>query len=198
MGALRDCEAVADSLLGQPINSLTALAFVAGGLVILARTDLAWLGWASVGTGIGSFLFHGPMPPFAEWAHDTSLAWLLLVVAGIATPRERWTGLPGLALLALPIAVVPGLGDPIGATLAVVAIGGLVLRERSRHTFGALGLLAVAAVVGRLGSTGGPLCDPESTLQPHGLWHLAAATSVTWFALARTRAVRVAEPSVSE
>jgi hypothetical protein len=183
MGALRDCEAIVESFLGQPVNSLTALAFLGAGSVVLARTSLRWVGWALVATGVGSFLFHGPMPPGAEWIHDATLAWLLLVVAGIGLRRERWTGLPGLAALAAVLAAFPVLGDPVGAGLSGVAIGALIFRDRSIRTLGPMSLLVVVAVVGRLGATGGPLCDPDSILQPHGLWHLGAAAAVTWWAL---------------
>jgi hypothetical protein len=50
---------------------------------------------------------------------------------------------------------------------------------------GPLALLAVVAVIGRLGATGGPLCDPDSLWQPHGLWHVGAAVVVVWWALRR-------------
>ena len=44
-----------------------------------------------------------------------------------------------------------------------------------------------SAVVGRLGATGGPLCDPGSWLQPHGLWHISAAAALGWWAVAAPR-----------
>lgn len=184
MGALRDCEAVVDAFLGQPVNSLTSLAFVAGGVVILWRSGPKWVGIASVATGVGSFLFHGPMTPRSEWVHDFTLAWLILVVAGVGKSWERWTRLPGLAALAVATAI-PGLADPVAVALAAVAIFILVRDDRSVSTLGPLVLLAIVAVIGRLGATGGPLCDPGSAWQPHGLWHLGAATAVVWWALAR-------------
>jgi hypothetical protein len=48
---------------------------------------------------------------------------------------------------------------------------------------GPLVLLGSVAIIGRLGATGGPLCDPDSILQPHGLWHLGAAAALLWWAL---------------
>lgn len=182
-GALRDCEEVVHGLLGQPVNSLTALAFVVAGVVIIWRSDHMWVGIASVATGIGSFLFHGPMPPYSAWVHDVTLAWLLLVVAGHGRSWERWAHLPGLLMIAVVIAV-PGAGDPVGVALAALAIVLLLIDDRSIATIGPLTLLVVVAVIGRLGATGGPLCDPTSIWQPHGLWHLGAAAAVTWWALA--------------
>jgi hypothetical protein len=35
--------------------------------------------------------------------------------------------------------------------------------------------LLVAFVVWSLGKDGGPLCDPQSLLQPHAVWHLLDA-----------------------
>ncbi|MGD2042436.1 MAG: hypothetical protein PVJ28_02230 [Acidimicrobiia bacterium] len=185
MGALRDCERVVGPLLGQPANTLSTLALaVAGGLVI-RKTSSSWLGYALLATGLGSFLFHGPMPPLAEWAHDVTLAWLLLVVAGLGRPWERWTRLAGLVILGALFALWPGMGDPVGVALAVLAISLLLLEDRSRDTVGPVILLTAVAIIGRLGATGGPLCDPDSLLQPHALWHIGSATAVAWWALRR-------------
>jgi hypothetical protein len=183
MGALRDCEAVVHSILGQPVNTITAFAFVVGGMVVIMRSDRLWVGVATIATGIGSILFHGPMPPYAEWAHDFTLAWLLLVVASRGRAWERWAHAPGLAVLAAVIPL-PGAADPVTVALASVAIVALVMQDRSSTTMAPLTLLVVVATVGRLGATGGPLCVPESIWQPHGLWHIGAATAVTWWALA--------------
>ena len=184
MSAAADCEAIGDGLLGQPVNAVTTFAFVAAGVwIITRRPDRSWVGAAVIATGLGSFLFHGPMPPGAEWAHDVTLAWLLLLVAGTGTRWERATRIPGLLILSAFFALVPAAADPIAVALAAVAVVGIRL-DRSPHTWGAFSLLAVAAIVGRLGATGWPLCDPESLIQLHGVWHLAAAVSVLWWALA--------------
>ena len=186
MGALRDCEAVVHAVLGQPVNSLTTVAFVVGGLIVVVRTRHTWVGIASIATGIGSFLFHGPMPPYAEWAHDATLAWLLLVVGSHGRSWERWARIPGLLVIA-GIVAVPGTANALAVVLAAGAIVLLLMADRSLATLGPLTLLVTVAVIGRLGATGGPLCDPSSVWQPHGLWHLGAATAVTWWALARER-----------
>jgi hypothetical protein len=186
MGALRDCEAIVDAFWGQPANSATALAFVIGGLIVIVRSELTWVGIASIATGLGSFLFHGPMPPLSEWVHDLTLAWLLLVIAGVGRPWEKWTRLPGLAAVAA-ICAIPGAADPFAGVLAVVAVVLVLAADRSARTIGPMVLLGVAAVLGRLGATGGPLCDPDAIFQPHAVWHLSAATAVTWWALARPR-----------
>ncbi|MGH8952954.1 MAG: hypothetical protein ACRDX9_16245, partial [Acidimicrobiia bacterium] len=71
----------------------------------------------------------------------------------------------------------------IAVALTIVAIVS-VLRGRSYRALPPLVLLALVAIYGRLGATDGPLCDPESVFQPHGVWHLGSALAVTWWALA--------------
>lgn len=187
MGALADCERIANSLIGQPANALSALAFVIAGVIIARRRDLTWIGVAVAATGVGSFLFHGPMAPGGVWIHDTTLVWLIAVIAGWNRPWERWTRLPGLALLGVVFAGAPLVADPVAIALTGAALGLILIPSRSLENLGPVALLGVAAVVGRLGATGGPLCDPNSLLQAHAIWHIGAATAVTWWALARPK-----------
>ncbi|MGH8948332.1 MAG: hypothetical protein ACRDXF_05675, partial [Acidimicrobiia bacterium] len=65
------------------------------------------------------------------------------------------------------------------------ALLSILRSDRSPAALAPLLLLAVVAVFGRLGATGGPLCDPGSLLQPHAVWHLGSALAVAWWALAR-------------
>ena len=186
MGAAADCEAIGVGFLGQPINALTTLGFVlAGIIVIVRRRDGGWIGIGLIATGIGSLLFHGPMPPGNEWAHDVTLAWLVTMVAGWGSRWERLTHLPALAVIGLFFAVLPIIADPFAVVMTFVAVISILRRDRTPATVAPLLLLAAAAVFGRLGATGGPLCDPESLFQPHAVWHLGAATAVAWWALAR-------------
>ena len=184
MGALRDCEAVSDAFLGQPVNTLTTAAFIVAGILVIARSEHTWVGIASIATGIGSFLFHGPMPTYSGWVHDFTLAWLLLVVASHGRQWERWARFPGLMIIAAVLAI-PGTADPVAVTLAAAAIVLLLMRDRTFSTLGPLALLGIVAVIGRLGATGGPLCDPGSIWQPHGLWHVGSAAAVAWWAMAQ-------------
>lgn len=185
MGAEVDCERIGTGWLGQPVNSLTSLIFVAAGAIIAGRRpERAWVGVAVAATGVGSFLFHGPMPAGSQLAHDVSLAWLLATVPAVGTRWDRWVILPGLAVLGAFLAISPSLADPLFIALTALVIIVLLRRDRSFATIGPLALLVTSALVGRLGATGWPLCDPDSIIQPHGLWHLGAAVAVTWWALA--------------
>ena len=183
MGAAADCESIGGGLLRQPVNSITTLAFVAAGLwIVTRRPDRRWVGIALMATGIGSLLFHGPMPAGAEWAHDVTLAWLLLVVAGTGTGWEKPTHIPGLLVIGVLFALLPAIADPVAVGITVIAVVVRIRLDRSSHTWGALALLAVSGIVGRLGATGWPLCDPSSIFQTHGLWHVASAAAVAWWA----------------
>lgn len=181
MGAASDCEWIRPDLLGQTVNTTTTIALVLAGLWLLGRPRARWIGIALTATGLGSFVFHGPMPWWGEWAHDTSLAWLVAVVAGFDTRYEGVSRAPALLGLSLIFALEPTLGDPMAATLSVVAAGSLLSRRPPRQHLYPLALLGAVALVGRLGSTGGPLCDPASPWQPHGLWHVGAAAAILWW-----------------
>ena len=133
MGAAADCEAIGVGFLGQPINALTTLGFVlAGIIVIVRRRDGGWIGIGLIATGIGSFLFHGPMPPGNEWAHDVTLAWLVTMVAGWGSRWERFTHLPALAVIGLFFAVFPVIADPFAVVMTVVAVISILRRDRTR------------------------------------------------------------------
>jgi hypothetical protein len=100
-----DCELIrVDGLLAQPVNALSALAFVAVGVWLVVRRR-SLLGVLTVAVGIGSFLFHGPQPAGAKWIHDVSILWLLaalivpggrnfISIAGAAV-AGCWPGSPG-------------------------------------------------------------------------------------------------------
>ncbi len=185
MGAFGDCELVGPGLLGQPVNTLTTLPFlVLGGWLVSSRRS-PWVGVGLIATGAGSFVFHGPMPIWSEWVHDVTLAWLIALIGGLATGWERWSRLPTLASLAVLFAVLPIAADPVTAALTVVVGGVILLRRPPAGELMPLGFLAVLAILGRLGSTGGPLCNPSSVWQLHGLWHIGAAVAVTWWTVVR-------------
>ena len=186
MGAAADCEAIGAGFLGQPINALTTLGFVvAGVIVIVRRREMRWIGIGLIATGLGSFLFHGPMPTGNEWAHDVTLAWLVTMVAGWGTRWEKLSRLPTLAVIGVLFAVLPVIADPFAVVMTVAAVVSILRRDRSSAAIAPMLLLGAVAVFGRLGTTGGPLCDPESVLQPHAVWHLGAAAAVAGWALAR-------------
>lgn len=182
MGATVDCEAIGAGLLGQPINAVTSLALLAAGLFVFERARDVWVAAGLAAAGLGSFLFHGPLAPGGVWIHDVTLAWLILVVGLRARSLERVGALLGLAVIGPAFLVLGDAADVLTGALAAAVILLLVSNARGRDTLGPLILLGVSAVIGRLGATGGPLCDPDSLFQTHGVWHLGAAAAVAWWA----------------
>ncbi len=153
-----DCEAVRDGILGQPANTVTSLAFVAAGLIVLdaVRRQRAGdptrrlFGWLLVAIGIGSVLYHGPHPPGARFVHDLPIlgvvAFVVFVEVSARRSSERWP-----------------LPRETTVVLAVCAAAG--------------------ALTWALGRTGSPLCDPDGVIQLHALWHLFAAAALGLWSL---------------
>jgi hypothetical protein len=178
MPAAADCERIRpEQLLGQPVNALTSLAFVVVGLALMRRRPL--IGVLTAGVGLGSFAFHGPMPPWSEWLHDLTLITLILGVGLEHRPRV-WLALAVAS--ALLFAAAPGAADPLTAAASVVVVLPWV-----RRAFLPVAVLAGGALVGTLSRTGWPLCDPGTLWQGHGLWHLSAAAAI-WLWAWRTSA----------
>ena len=69
-----------------------------------------------------------------------------------------------------------------GSILLVLGVVGARMAQRLRRREpvaprAAVAALAAGGVAWVLGRTDGPLCDPDSLLQPHALWHALAAVA---------------------
>jgi len=162
-----------------------------------------WLAVAVAANGVGSGLYHGPGWPSSRWCHDVAAIAVPVLVAADGLGRirgwdDRTSTRVGLGAVAAVAAVV-GIG-PATNSIFLLAVGGAVLAEvavAGRHPVLAAGGLAEAGrPAGRrsrgimlaalavgvpaylLGRTGGPLCRPDSLLQPHALWHLLTAVAM--------------------
>jgi hypothetical protein len=147
-----DCESIGDGLFAQPVNAATSLAYVLAGLVLWLRLPEPERFRAGglyalflALIGAGSVIYHG-----------------LQQIPGARLMHD----VPIPALLTLIVAVVlwrwrqhaltlPGLSRWRLWTVVIVFIG--------------------APVAYALGRTGSPVCDADSELQPHGLWHMLTA-----------------------
>jgi hypothetical protein len=111
-----DCEALRDGWLGQPINSLSSLAYVVAGAAVARSGGPAGPAAALAAVGLGSLLYHGPMPPIAELAHDASVIALLVALALVV-----WRGRAGrpraLAVVAAAAGITINLLSRTGAPL---------------------------------------------------------------------------------
>jgi hypothetical protein len=152
-----DCEGLGAGWLAQPANALSSLAYVAAGAGLLWRNRRAdsrgpaLLAGACglIAVGIGSVAYHGPQPAWAALAHDGTIAWLAVAVAGRA-----------ITLLRGPMGGRAGLGVLASAW-----------RPAARWVLPA----SAAYLAGR---TGSPFCHPASLWQPHSAWHTLSAVAL--------------------
>ena len=180
MLATSDCELIRDAFLAQPMNALSSLAFLAVGLLI--RRSRPVIGALAIGVAVGSFLFHGPTPAWAEWAHDVTLVALL---AGLILEHQAQLLIAVVGLLGAAFALWPAVTEPLTVVVAVVAAWSVtrsLWATESRWREASAALLGSGLIIQMLSRTGGPLCDPPSLLQGHALWHLLAAGALLAFA----------------
>jgi hypothetical protein len=156
-----DCERLHDGLIAQPVNTASALAYVAVGAWVVSRSlgrgappdrrRLAF-GLAVAAAGIGSVDYHGPGSPAARLLHDGGL---YAVVGYVA-----WTE-------------------------AARRVGRVRLPPSRRVAYRvALAATAAGAACWWLGRTASPWCDPDSLFQPHAAWHLLGAAALGAWGLA--------------
>jgi len=196
-----DCEHIGQGLLAQPANTLSSLAYVLAGLLILGRAAVARPGArvapavyavTVVGVGIGSAAFHGPMPAWGRFGHNLSIAAVLAFVIGYDVALARGASAnTGLAMFvaitgacAIVLAVSPDVSNALDAVLvigAVVAEIGVSRTAAGRATADGrlwiliVGAVAIGAFLNALGRTDAPLCQPDSPVQLHALWHVLTA-----------------------
>jgi Ceramidase len=197
-----DCEHIGQGLLAQPANTLSSLAYVVGGVLLLwralaltrpsARVTVTVYALTVVSVGAGSAVFHGPMPGWGRFAHDLSIAAVLAFIIGYGAAFARrapastgltvFGGLVGAC--AIVLAVWPDASNALDAVLVVGAVGTEIAAVRSPTGrdvgYGRLWIVAVVALapgalLNALGRTDAPLCDPNSLVQLHAVWHVLTA-----------------------
>lgn len=199
-----DCELHSQSW-GQPVLAATSWAYVVAGLALAVwfsrRSDIP-RGWAwafvigLVLTGLGSVDYHGPAWTPQPYTHDGGLSLALLVALGIDLTRISGNSRVGVsvAVVAAFVGVTVMILNPdLSPLLAgVIAIALLVceaviyrrgLRAINWTQYAALASLLVGGVVFALSRSGGPLCQPDSLLQGHGMWHVLTATALALWAV---------------
>ena len=85
--AAGDCERLHDGLIAQPVNTASALAYVAVGAWLLRRRQPLF-GLAVAAAGIGSIDYHGPGSPAARLLHDGGLYAVVGYVAWTEVARR--------------------------------------------------------------------------------------------------------------
>lgn len=211
--AASDCEAITQHLIAQPANTVSSLAYVvAGGLLLTrsrrvlpsARLRARAVAAALVAVGVGSVAFHGPGGPVAHWLHDLSIVAVALAALTPATGtadrgpvrRRAVTLLVAGTAAGILLALVPSAGNALAVPGLAAAIA-MTARRRTGPTLHALGglvLLAGGAALGALSRTGEPLCHPAALLQGHAAWHVLSAAGLALLACALDGA-RTAAPA---
>jgi hypothetical protein len=195
------CEQCRVGFLGQPASAVTSAAFVvagAGFLVARSRSGSQCdrpvhdrpkvFALLVAGVGLGSFIQHGPHPDWQAYAHDLPLASVLVFAATDAasdlTGRELSQGcwlIPSAAMIPV-VASGPRASTIVQATIATAAIGLNLMRAR-RHpalhktVITALMTAAAGAVIGPVMDRTS-VCQPNSLIQGHALWHVLAAAAL--------------------
>lgn len=202
------CEPIAHGFLREPVSAWSSLVFVAAAVlvVVLARrragapggpdrhdgVEASSAGYAVMvaGIGVGSFLQHGPDPPWADLAHDLPLlaTVMLITVDALADlvghPRRWWSWVLPTVALAPVIHWLPRAGDVSQVVLALVAVLVSVYRalrrpHLRRPVVGTVALLALAGGVEIMSGPGWPWCDPGTRWWfGHAIWHAAVAASL--------------------
>ena len=153
-----DCERLHGGLIAQPVNTASALAYVAAGAWLAGRGlrrdqgVMAAFGLAVAAAGIGSVDYHGPGSPAARVLHDGGLYAVVGYVAW--TEVTRW----------VRRAPLPG-GRRAAYRLALAAT-------------------AAGAACWWAGRTASPWCDPDRLLQLHAAWHALGAAALGAWAVA--------------
>jgi hypothetical protein len=147
---------------------------------------------AVIGVGVGSAAFHGPMPVWGRFAHDFSIAAVLAFVIGYDVAFARGAAVDrGLVVFvglaggcAAVLAAWPDAANGLDALVVVAAVAAELAAARSpigrvtgdaRVWMLAAGVLVIGAILNALGRTDAPLCDADSPVQLHAVWHVATA-----------------------
>jgi len=177
--ALADRDRAAGGAM-NPMRSGRFYALVYGGLAVFL--------------GPGSMFFHGGLTHLGGWLDNVSMIlYVTFILCYDAFRIWHWDDRIGAfvatfvginVVLGILTWFLEGSGTILFAALAVVAVvtegvilaahpGGLTRRFRPWLLW-ALVIFGIAIVVLALSATGRPLCDPDSLLQGHAVWHLLA------------------------
>jgi glycerol-3-phosphate O-acyltransferase/dihydroxyacetone phosphate acyltransferase len=216
---IADCERRDGGFMGQDVNAWTSLGYAAVGVLVAVvvlrrRLPRAFLALAAVTVveGLGSLLYHGGRGDAAQLLHDVPLVAALGFVAGWQAGRlaRRPQVTSTAALAGLVAGLLAGTGAwALGASPNVAVVGAVAVivvaelaawragQERIWHV-PLLALGVAAAVTWAAGTSASPLCDAESWLQPHGLWHvLSALVALGWVDQALAAADPVRAPRLA-
>lgn len=206
-----DCERVGGGVLAQPVNAVSSLSFVAVGIAIAVASRrhegppaaaLVYSGLL-VAIGVGSVVYHGPQTAGARVLHDVPILLTVLFVVArdvgllmrpAGTRRaESLMAVVAIVVAILVVIVAPAVVGPLtGALVGSAVLAELLVARRGLRPSRRPGLVVAIVLVGVLsviawvlGRSDSGVCDPESALQFHAVWHATSATVLgLWWIIA--------------
>lgn len=197
---MTECEVAGGAAWGEPVSTITSLAFVVAGVWLWVtrrrRPDggtrpgmQGTVAVVAVLIGVGSVVQHGPSPSWNGVLHDPPLMAMLALVAGdgIADVTGRrlraWWWLVPTALCLVLAAWRPGWSAAAQGVTAALAVVVMLARawqrpRLRRYLLPGLIVLGIGGGVGTLSRPGWPWCEPGSWLQGHAVWHVLAAIAI--------------------
>jgi hypothetical protein len=132
------------------------------------------------------------MSASGRFAHDLSIAAVLAFVIGYDVALARGASVNAGLVMFVGVtgacAVVLAVSPDAGNALDVVLVAGAVVTEigATRSAAGRVttdgrlwivivGVVTIGALLNALGRTDAPLCEPDSPVQLHALWHVLTA-----------------------
>jgi 1-acyl-sn-glycerol-3-phosphate acyltransferase len=195
-----DCEVRDDWFLEQDVNAWSSLGYLVAGMVLawevyrsrLPRAVYA-LGLLAAVEGVGSFLYHGAASDISQFLHDVPLIGALAFVAGWHVGRLRDRADTG-ALVGTVVGVAVSMAlwawapdatnIAVGVAVAVIVVASSAARARGLTAVWSLPLFVLGGVAIAMwvaGTPDSPVCDQDSWVQPHGVWHvLTAVLALAW------------------
>lgn len=192
------CEGLRDSLIRQPANAWSSLAFVAvalwvaarlsrrarSGRAVLAGAETALFLGALVMVGLGSAFYHASLT-FIGQVFDVSGMYFVATFILLHRLGPRWNLSPVWSVLGFVFAngvlmaaqvTTPSIRRIVFGVLLVAALGVEWRSSRAGRAWLALGaaLMAFAFAIW-LVDRRRLVCDPGSLLQGHAAWHLLGA-----------------------
>jgi hypothetical protein len=168
-----------------------------GGPSRMTREPVYGLLYGAVGVfiGIGSMYFHASMTEWGGWIDLVSMhlfiTYLLLYDVVVLQNRSTAWFLRSFAVANVALGMVLWVMDNgygkflFGALIVVTMVAEYRLGRRDapvardrRWFWAGLAVYGFGQVIWLLSRDGAPLCDPDSLLQGHALWHLTGAATV--------------------
>ncbi len=200
--SLKFCEAMLCGYIRQPANSLSNMAFIISGILILLRekgkkgfSPYHLMGVASISIGITSGIYHASMTFFWQFFDVSSMFMLILLALTFNLTRVGWLKwsqfvwaylIMLITSMGLMLLIQGKSGEWIFAievTLTMI-VEALIYRQKQRSDFKpffqAIGIFLLSFVIWT-GDIQGWWCDPDNhILQGHAAWHVLNAFTI-WY-----------------